>query len=229
MIGRSGREVNGRRVAWGCSQAAASVAIVVMVALTGGIGSGKSTVAELLTQRGAVVVDADRIAREVVEPGMPAFDALVERFGESVVAADGKLDRAALARTAFATDEARADLEAITHPAIGAEFLRQVAEAPDDAVVVHDVPLLAESNARRASEYGAVIVVEAPAELRLERLERRGIPRLDAEARMKAQASDEERRNLATWVVDNSGSLEELEVQVDAIWSRLSEMTDLSG
>jgi dephospho-CoA kinase len=195
-----------------------------MVGLTGGIGSGKSTVAALLAERGAVVIDADRIAREVVEPGTPAFDALVERFGPDIVAADGALDRPALAAKAFATDEARADLEAITHPAIAKEFLRRVAESPPDAIVVHDVPLLAESKSRSKADYDAVIVVEAPRSVRLDRLEARGVTRPDAEARMAAQASDEQRREMATWVVENGGTLDELRARIDTIWSRLDEM-----
>jgi dephospho-CoA kinase len=192
---------------------------MLMVGLTGGIGSGKSTVAAMLAARGAVVIDADRIARQVVEPGTPALAALVERFGPEILAADGTLDRPALAERAFANEDSRRELEAITHPAIGAEFLRQVAEAPPDAIVVHDVPLLAES--KRGFEYAAVIVVEAPLELRLARLEARGVDRADALRRIAMQASDEARRALATWVVDNSGDLAHLEAQVDAIWREL--------
>jgi len=192
---------------------------MLMVGLTGGIGSGKSTVAAMLAERGAVVIDADRIARQVVEPGTDAFARLVERFGSEILAADGSLDRRALAERAFANEESRRDLEAITHPAIGAEFLRQVAEAPPDAIVVHDVPLLAES--QRGFEYDAVIVVEAPLDLRLDRLEARGVDRADATRRIAMQASDEARRALATWVLDNSGDLAHLEAQVDAIWRDL--------
>jgi dephospho-CoA kinase len=192
-----------------------------MVGLTGGIGSGKSTVAVLLTARGAIVIDADAIAREVVEPGTPALAALVERFGADILQPDGSLDRPALAKKAFVDDESRQALEAITHPAIGEEFLRQVAAAPAGAVVVHDVPLLAES--KRGFDYGAVIVVQAPREVRLERLERRGVPRADAEARMAAQATDEERAAIATWLVDNAGDLAALEAQIDAIWPELEQ------
>jgi dephospho-CoA kinase len=190
-----------------------------MVGLTGGIGSGKSTVAAMLAARGAVVVDADAIAREVVEPGRPALARLVERFGPEILAPDGSLDRAALAAAAFVSEEAKKDLEAITHPAIAEEFLRRVAEAPPDAIVVHDVPLLVES--ARGYDYGAVIVVEAPLEVRLARLEARGVPREDAQRRIAHQASDEERRKVATWVVDNSGDLARLEAQVEGIWREL--------
>jgi len=168
-----------------------------MVGLTGGIGSGKSTVAGMLAGRGAVVIDADAIARMVVEPGTPALAALAEAFGPEILRDDGSLDRAALAERAFVTDETRKQLEAITHPAIAEEFFAQIAAAPADGIVVHDVPLLVEST--RAFEYGAVIVVEAPTELRLGRLEARGLDQADAERRMALQASDEERRKVATW------------------------------
>jgi dephospho-CoA kinase len=192
---------------------------VQMIGLTGGIGSGKSTVAALLAARGAVVIDADRIARQVVEPGSPVLAQLVERFGPDILDADGALDRARLAERAFVDDESRKALDGITHPAIGEEFLRQVAAAPEGAVVVHDVPLLVES--KSPSVYAGVIVVEAPRELRLERLEARGVPRADAERRMAQQATDEQRRAVATWLVDNGGDLAALEAQIDAIWPAL--------
>jgi dephospho-CoA kinase len=189
-----------------------------MVGLTGGIGSGKSTVARLLADRGATVVDADAIAREVVEPGRPALAALVERFGPGILQPDGSLDRAALAARAFATEDDKRALEAITHPAIGEEFLRRVAAA-GDGVVVHDVPLLVEST--RGYDYDAVIVVEAPEEVRLARLAARGVDREDARRRIAMQATDEERRKVATWVVDNAGDLAGLEAQVERIWGEL--------
>jgi dephospho-CoA kinase len=195
--------------------------VVLLVGLTGGIGSGKSTVARLLAARGAVIVDADEVARHVVEPGQPAFERLVERFGPEIVGPDGRLDRARLAELAFATPEATADLNAITHPAVGAEFLRRMEAAPKDAIVVCDVPLLVESETAASRGYEYVIVVEAPRELRLERLEARGIGRADAEARMATQATDEQRRAVATHVVDNSGDLEHLERQVEAVWREL--------
>ncbi len=193
-----------------------------MVGLTGGIGAGKSTVAELLARRGAVVIDADAIAREVVEPGMPALAALVERFGPDVVDADGRLDRAALAAKAFVNDEERKALEGITHPAIGAAFLQRIADAPAGSVIVHDIPLLTE--AKRQGDYAAVIVVEAPLDVRLDRLEVRGVPRDDARRRIALQATDEERRAVATWVVDNAGDVEALDAQLDEIWSALQKM-----
>ena len=196
----------------------------MLVGLTGGIGAGKSTVAELLAARGAVIVDADQVARAVVEPGQPALAKLVERFGDGILDGDGRLDRAALAKVAFSDDESRRDLEAITHPAINEDFTRRVAEAPSDAVVVLDVPLLAESEQARKRPYQTVIVVEAPREVRLQRLEARGVDRADAEARMSAQVSDDERRKLATYVVDNAGDRAALEQRIDEIWADLQRL-----
>lgn len=193
-----------------------------MVGLTGGIGAGKSTVAARLAERGAIVIDADAIAREVVEPGMPALQKLVEHFGPEILQPDGSLDRPKLGGIAFVNDETRKELEAITHPAIGELFLRRVGEAPAGSVVIHDVPLLVES--KRGFEYAAVIVVEAPLDVRLDRLEERGVPRDDARRRIELQASDEDRRQVATWIVDNSGDLDHLHRQVDAIWSELERM-----
>jgi dephospho-CoA kinase len=200
-----------------------AVAFVTMrlVGLTGGIGSGKSTVADLLRAKGAVVVDADEVARAVVEPGQPALDALIERFGPGILDADGRLDRPALAAIAFADDDGRKALGDITWPAIGEEFERRIKTAPDDAVVICDVPLLVESKAAAARPYVAVIVVEAPIDARLDRLEVRGVARDDAERRMAAQATDEERRAVATHLVDNGGDLESLAREVDRIWADL--------
>jgi dephospho-CoA kinase len=195
---------------------------VLLVGLTGGIGAGKSTVAELLTQRGATVIDGDVIARRVVEPGQPALAAIVEHFGADVLAPDGTLDRPRLAAKAFANAEERAALEAITHPAIGAEFLREMSEAPPDGIVVNDVPLLVESKQAADRGYEVVIVVEAPRELRLDRLVERGLDRADAEARMAAQATDEERRAVATHLLDNRGSRADLEAQVETLWADLT-------
>ncbi len=195
---------------------------MLLVALTGGIGSGKSTVARMLAERGALILDADAIAREVVEPGRPALARIVERFGDGVLDAAGRLDRAALGRLVFSDPAARRDLEAITHPAIGEEMAARMASAPPDAVVVFDIPLLAESE--RASErgYQAIVVVEAPTEVRLERLEGRGLARDDAAARMAAQAGDAERRAIATHVVDNSGDERALARRVDELWTTLT-------
>jgi dephospho-CoA kinase len=175
----------------------------------------------MLQARGAVVLDADAVAREVVAPGTPGLKAIVERFGDGVLGPDGALDRPALAAVAFATDEAREALEGITHPAIQEEFTRRISEAPPDSVLVLDVPLLAESESAAKRGYEVVIVVEAPREVRLSRLEERGVPRPDAEARMAAQATDEQRRKLATHVVDNGSDRAHLEQQVDEVWSDL--------
>jgi dephospho-CoA kinase len=200
-----------------------AAAAVLMIGLTGGIGSGKSTVAASLARRGAIVIDADAIAREVVEPGMPALARLVERFGADILAPDGSLDRPALAAKAFVSDETRKELEGITHPAIGAEFIRRVSEAPKDAIVVHDVPLLVEAN--RAGDYAGVIVVDAPVDVRLARLVDRGVAREDAERRMALQASDEERRKVATWWIDNAGDVDALEKQIETVWTDLQKMS----
>jgi dephospho-CoA kinase len=161
-----------------------------------------------------------------VEPGQPALAAIVERFGADVLGPDGRLDRPALAAKAFATDEDRLALEAITHPAIGAEFLREMSEAPADAIVVNDVPLLVESGRAAERGYQAIVVVEAPREVRLARLEQRGLTRADAEARMAAQATDEERRAVATHVLDNGGTRAELEAQVELLWEQLGVLRD---
>lgn len=195
------------------------------VALTGGIGSGKSSVAARLAQLGAVVVDADAIAREVVEPGTPGLDAVVAEFGQQVLAPDGSLDRAALASIVFSDPERRRALEAIVHPLVGERSARLIAGAPQDALVVYDVPLLAESAGTgrdRRGEFDAVVVVEAPLEDRVRRLVARGLDEDDARARIAAQATDEQRRALADHVLDNSGDLEHLRAQVDALWTALT-------
>jgi len=196
---------------------------VLLVALTGGIGSGKSTVAELLGQRGAHVVDADAVARWVVEPGQPALAAVAERFGPGVIRADGTLDRPALADLAFADDDSRRALEAITHPAIVAEMDRRIAASPPDAVVVVEIQLLVETWDRQVREYDAVVVVEAPRDVRLDRLVARGMTREDAERRMATQASDEQRRAIATHVIENAGDMASLSTQVDSVWRSLQE------
>ena len=161
----------------------------------------------------------------MVEPGEPALAALVERFGPGILDGDGRLDRPALAAIAFADDDGRKALGDITWPAIGEEFERRIKEAPDDAVVVCDVPLLVESKNAATRPYVAVIVVEAPVDVRLDRLETRGVARDDAERRMAAQATDDERRAVATHVVDNGGDLESLARQVDELWDDLRTRT----
>jgi dephospho-CoA kinase len=189
-----------------------------LVGLTGGIGSGKSTAAGALAARGAVVIDADAIAREVVEPGTAGFDAVVARFGRSVVDAGGRLDRPALARRVFGDGAARADLNGIIHPLVAAETQRRVGTVPPGSVVVLDVPLLVEA---ARSGYDLVVVVEAPEEVRLERLVARGMDPADARRRMDAQATDAERRKVADVVLDNSGAPADLECQIDELWAEL--------
>jgi dephospho-CoA kinase len=189
------------------------------VGLTGGVGSGKSTVSERLAAHGALVVDADAIAREVVEAGTAGFVAVVARFGPDVVTAAGDLDRAKLAGIVFADASARNDLNAIVHPLVGARFTELMAAAPPDMIVVYDVPLLVEGNL--ASGFDVVVVVEADPETRVARLGERGMPEADARARMLAQASDEQRRAVAHEVITNDGTLDELEAEIDEIWKRL--------
>jgi dephospho-CoA kinase len=189
------------------------------VGLTGGVGSGKSTVARLLSAHGAVVIDADAIAREVVEPGTPGLKGVLERFGDRVLADDGTLDRAALAAIVFNDDAERAALNAIVHPLIGARTVELMQAAPADAVIVHDIPLLIEGNL--ASGFDVVVVVEADVPTRLSRLAARGLPEADARSRMAAQASDEQRRAVADEVISNNGDLDALAAQVDALWTRL--------
>lgn len=193
------------------------------IGLTGGIAAGKSVAARRLAELGAVVIDADVLARAAVEPGTPGLDEVVEEFGESVLAPDGALDRAALGRLVFDDPAARARLEAIVHPVVrrlAAEQEAAAAALDHGAVVVHDIPLLVETG--RADEFHLVVVVHAPAVLRVERLVRlRGMDRADAEARVAAQAGDGERTAVADVVLDGTGSDEDLRGQVDALWDRL--------
>jgi dephospho-CoA kinase len=191
--------------------------VVLRIGLTGGIGSGKSTVSALLADHGAVIVDADRIAREVVEPGTPGLARIIETFGERVLAADGSLDRAALAAVVFADPEARSSLDGIVHPLVRARAAELTAAAPPCAVVVNDVPLLVETG--QASSYDLVLVVEADPATRVSRLVQRGLTAEDAHARIAVQASDEQRRAVADVVLDNSGTPEELAEQVDRFWA----------
>jgi dephospho-CoA kinase len=194
---------------------------MLLVGLTGGIGSGKSTVAQLLQGKGARLVDADVAARRVVEPGRPTLRALAEHFGDGILLADGGLDRAGLARIAFASEAGTAALNRITWPAIVDEFTREIDASPPDAIVIVDAPLLAEGGPGSEREFAAVVVVEAPAEVRLDRLVARGLGRDDAERRMAAQASDDERRVYANYVLDNGGDLVSISRQVDAVWDDL--------
>jgi dephospho-CoA kinase len=198
---------------------------MITVGLTGGIGSGKSTVSRMLEARGAVILDADVLAREVVEPGTPAYDAIVERFGKGVVAADGTLDRPALAAIVFSDDEARIALNGIVHPAVGVAMAeRMQAHADTDDVLILDVPLLVES--RRPGMAG-VIVVDCPEDIAVRRLvEQRGFDEDDARNRVAAQASRDERKAIADVVIDNSGAVDALEAQVDAAWQWIRSLVE---
>lgn len=190
---------------------------MIRVGLTGGIGAGKSTVATRLASHGAVVIDADRIAREVVEPGQPALADIVEQFGPHVLTGDGALDRAALANVAFADEESRKRLNAIMHPRIGQATAEAMAQAPEDAIIVHDVPLLVETGL--APSYHLVIVVDAPEAERVRRLvSARGMSADDAQARIAAQATTDQRRAAADVWLCNDGDVGALERAVDAVW-----------
>jgi dephospho-CoA kinase len=199
---------------------------VRIIGLTGGIAAGKSTVSTRWAEHGAVIVDADRLAREAVDPGTPGLAAIVERFGPDVIAPDGSLDRPALGSIVFSDAEARADLNAITHPEVWrlAQDRVAAAESADpDAVVVYDVPLLAEAQEGRPLRFDSVVVVDAPAAVRVERLvEHRGMDRAEAERRIGAQASDADRLQLADHVVDATGSLEDTIRSADAVWRRVT-------
>lgn len=191
---------------------------MLRIGLTGGIGSGKSTVAALLVERGARLVDADRIAREVVAPGTPGLAAVVEAFGDGVLGPDGGLDRPALAAVVFADPEQRARLDAVVHPLVRARAAELVAAAPEDAVVVQDVPLLVETG--QAGSFDVVLVVQADLEVRLTRLVERGMTREDAQARIRGQATDEQRAAVADVVLVNDGTRDELADQVAAFWAQ---------
>jgi dephospho-CoA kinase len=192
---------------------------MLLVGLTGGIGSGKSTVSAALAERGAVIVDGDAIARELQEPGSPILDRIAERFGQQIVV-DGRLDRAGLAAIVFNDAAALADLNAIVHPALGEEIQRRIdAERDTDHIVVLDMPLLAE---RPRSDLAATIVVDLAVDLAVERLvKQRGMDIDDARARIANQASRDDRLKIATHVIDNSGDVDDLDAQIDVIWSDL--------
>jgi dephospho-CoA kinase len=199
---------------------------VYLVGLTGGIGSGKSTVAERLRALGCEVIDADGVAREIVQPGEPTLEDLAERFGPTILRQDGALDRQELARVAFTDEDARADLDRITHPRIAARIAERIAQlgaaegASSDDVVVVDHPLLIETG--QAGRFDAVLVVLADEELRVRRLvEARGLREDDVRARMRAQVDDHRRREVATHIVNNEDSLTELLARVDAVHAAL--------
>ncbi|MFF7115083.1 dephospho-CoA kinase [Streptomyces albogriseolus] len=193
---------------------------MLTVGLTGGIGAGKSEVSRLLVRHGAVLIDADRIAREVVEPGTPGLAAVVKAFGEEILAEDGSLDRPRLGALVFSDPEKLATLNSIVHPLVGARSRELEEAAPEDAVVVHDVPLLTESGL--APLYDVVIVVDASPGTQLDRLVRlRGMSEEDARARMAAQATREQRRAVADIVIDNDVPLDALERRVEEVWADL--------
>jgi dephospho-CoA kinase len=191
---------------------------MILVGLTGGIGSGKSTVSALLAQRGAVIIDADAIVHELQEPGQPVFEAIVDEFGSGVVGADGALDRAALAAIVFADADRLAALNAIVHPAVGAEIARRmVEEAEGDHVVILDVPLLVESG---RNDMAGVLVVDVDPEVAVARVvEFRGMDADDVRARMARQVSRSDRLEKADFVIDNSSDLDDLPAHVDRAWA----------
>ena len=194
-----------------------------LIALTGGIASGKSTVANRLEELGAHVISADELVRHVQRSNSPTLEAIGKRFGIGVIDSDGELDRAALGRLIFGDASARTDLEAIVHPAIGIEFTARVASIRalwPDAIIVYDIPLLVETN--RAGEFDAVIVLMCDPKIRLERLERlRGMSKEAAQARIDAQASEDERLSVADWTIDTSASIESTIRQTDSIWTEI--------
>ncbi|MFC9672319.1 dephospho-CoA kinase [Streptomyces sp. NPDC056949] len=194
---------------------------MLKVGLTGGIGAGKSEVSRLLVEHGAVLIDADRIAREVVEPGTPGLAAVVEAFGSDVLAPDGSLDRPALGAIVFADADRLAVLNSIVHPLVGARSA-ELEAAAGDSVVVHDVPLLAENGL--APLYDVVVVVDASPETQLDRLVRlRGMSEEDARARMAAQVTRDKRLEIADIVIDNDVPLGELHRRVGAVWADLAQ------
>ncbi len=196
------------------------VCMVMLIGLTGGIGAGKSTVAQLFEERGVPIVDADAIARDVVKPGEPALAELVEHFGDSILGADGELNRGKLAEVAFADAESHEALNAIMHPAISAETSKRIdALRGEHSVIVHDVPLLVEAGL--AGNYDLTVLVDTPAEVRLQRLtELRGMDSEDAKKRIAAQATDEQRRAVCDVALDNSGDIEHLRAQFEQMWER---------
>ncbi len=195
-----------------------------LVALSGGIASGKSTIAARLAEHGASHIDADQLAREAVEPGSPGLAGIRARFGEAVLREDGSLDRAALGALVFRDATALAALNAIVHPEVRrlAQLrLAEIERADPRAIVIYDVPLLAETDTQQLP-WDLVVIAEAPAEVRIDRMVRlRGMTRADADSRIANQASDEERRALADVVIDTGGSIEETNSRTDALWARL--------
>ena len=188
---------------------------MLRVALTGGIGSGKSLVGEYLEQLGAIVFDSDQLARDVVERGTPGFDAIVKRFGDGVLT-DGQINRAKLAELIFNDKSARADLEGIIHPRVKELSDRIIANSPEGSVVVNQIPILFETNG--ASRFDLVITVESENALRFQRLRERGMKDYEIEKRMAAQASTEQRRGIAHFCLENNGTKEDLLSAVERLW-----------
>ncbi len=196
----------------------------VRVGLTGGVASGKSTVSAILAQLGAVVIDADLLAREVVAPGTEGLAAVVEQFGPDVLGPDGGLDRPRLGALVFADPERRRALESIIHPRVRARAAEIEAAAPAGAVVVHDIPLLAETG--QAASFEAVVVVDVPVEVQVDRMVRvRGMSEADARARIAAQADRDARLAVATYVVENTGDLDELRARVEEVYRTIESST----
>ncbi|MDY3049692.1 MAG: dephospho-CoA kinase [Rothia sp. (in: high G+C Gram-positive bacteria)] len=194
------------------------------IGLTGGIGSGKSTVARMLQQRGAVLIDADAISRQLMEPGQQVLAETVRIFGPGILTPSGELDRPALAQLVFSDPEARQKLNSLVHPAVRAEAARQrqaaLEQGEQGLVIVEDIPLLVETG--QASDFDGVLVVQTDLPVRLERLVRqRGMDEADALARIRAQASDQQRQAVASWLIDNSGAPEKTEQQVQVLWEEL--------
>jgi dephospho-CoA kinase len=190
------------------------------IGLTGGIASGKSMVSRMLAARGALVIDADQLARQVIASGTPGFTAVVDAFGSDVLDATGDIDRAKLGTAVFADSEKRRRLESIIHPLVRAEAARLEASAPADQIVIHDIPLLVETG--QQGSFDAVIVVDTSPDIQLDRLVRnRGMRESEAWQRIASQASRDARRQAATELVENNGSLAELELAVEQMWDRL--------
>lgn len=189
------------------------------IGLTGGIGSGKSTVASMLAAKGAVIIDADQISREIVEPGQPALDEIVAVFGPGLLREDGTLNRGELARLAFADKDQTKRLNAIMHPRISAESAARISAAPAGSTVIYDMPLLVETKQDSAVDH--VIVVDVPVETQRERAIGRGLEAEDVDRRIEAQATREQRLAVAHTVIDNSGSIEKTQAQVDSLWASL--------
>ncbi|MDH6532959.1 dephospho-CoA kinase [Aurantimicrobium minutum] len=194
---------------------------MTLIGLTGGIGSGKSTIARRLAEHGAHIVDADQIAREVVEPGTPALAEIIAHFGAGVLNSDGSLNRSALGEIVFTDETQREMLNSIVHPAVHRRTSELFAQAPVGSVVVYDVPLLVEANSRYS--FDAIVVASAPESIRVERLmEHRGMLESEALSRIQSQAPEEERLKIANHVIDTSGNINHTYAQVDALWNQLA-------